>query len=730
MRRGGLPLALAAAIGAAALARLTVGGRAWLPLLVTAVVAEVVAGLALARLDRARATALGTAAFLLSAVWTTVPGATRLGLPTPTTVRSLHHALAAARPVLAGLHPPFDAVTGVAFLGALVAGAAGVAVAVFPGAPALLAPLALVGWSTIALPSTGAAVLGVLLALAGMIVLAAPDRPGRAAPLIGTAAVVAAALCALVVATTASAGGAGRAGPGAAGGPAVTADAWSLVTELTGLETHDPDLVLFTARTDVPSYWQVTSLTVFAGGVWQPDAATDNALLGAQGGVAPSGAGPGSRAPSGSSSYGADVTIDAFASRLVPAPPGTTADDSSFPVTDQGVVAPWPTTAGQHYGLTVELPGPMGAGPPVLPADVAADLRLPPLPPAVVALAHQITAPYHSALQKAEALTGWFRSGRFRYSLTAAPTSLVDFLTTTRVGSCQQFAGGFALLARAAGLPARVAVGFTTGHLSPGGLTVIRGVDAHAWPQVDVDGTWLSFEPTPERPSGELAPADVLGPAGLGTPNPDGSTHPTHLTLPHPAPVTPTTAPHRAGRSSPSRHGRSVAAVTAAGLGAAALVLALAVGVPVWRRRRRRRARAAGQSPTAAVRAAWSDVDRALARSGLGRPPWRTPTTHVHVLLALLAAGTPDDELGTALGEAAWLAALLEATSYAGTRPPPDDAVAARQAAARIVGVLRRRRDASAALSDPSSAPSPAPSSGPASVPSLGPAPPAGRSGR
>ena len=70
------------------------------------------------------------------------------------------------------------------------------------------------------------------------------------------------------------------------------------------------------------------------------------------------------------------------------------------------------------------------------------------------------------------------------------------------------------MLARASGLATRVAVGFTPGR-SEHGVTVVRGSDAHAWPEVLIGGTWVSFEPTPQLPSGELSPPGVLGPSGL-----------------------------------------------------------------------------------------------------------------------------------------------------------------------------------------------------------------------
>ena len=56
------------------------------------------------------------------------------------------------------------------------------------------------------------------------------------------------------------------------------------------------------------------------------------------------------------------------------------------------------------------------------------------------------------------------------YSLATAPGTsgddLVDFLRLRR-GYCEQYAGAMAVMVRAAGMPARVALGYTPGTGSP-----------------------------------------------------------------------------------------------------------------------------------------------------------------------------------------------------------------------------------------------------------------------
>ncbi len=108
--------------------------------------------------------------------------------------------------------------------------------------------------------------------------------------------------------------------------------------------------------------------------------------------------------------------------------------------------------------------------------------------------------PYASVL----ALESWFRrSGGFRYdeqptrSFDVPP--LVNFVTATRAGYCQHFAGAMAVMLRLLGIPSRVAVGFTSGKLVDGTWRVTDH-NAHAWVEVWFPGHgWVAFDPTPGR---------------------------------------------------------------------------------------------------------------------------------------------------------------------------------------------------------------------------------------
>ncbi|MBV9310298.1 MAG: transglutaminase domain-containing protein [Solirubrobacterales bacterium] len=76
---------------------------------------------------------------------------------------------------------------------------------------------------------------------------------------------------------------------------------------------------------------------------------------------------------------------------------------------------------------------------------------------------------------------------------------LPSFLFADKRGYCQQFAGSMALLLRMGGIPARVAVGFTTGSYDRSAHTFrVTDLDAHAWVEAWFPRYgWVPFDPTP-----------------------------------------------------------------------------------------------------------------------------------------------------------------------------------------------------------------------------------------
>ena len=100
----------------------------------------------------------------------------------------------------------------------------------------------------------------------------------------------------------------------------------------------------------------------------------------------------------------------------------------------------------------------------------------------------------------------YLRSPRFTYDLTPGLKKgvppLVDFMTRRHHGYCQMFSGAMALVLRMHGIPARVAVGFTTGRppQKSGDPYIVTDRNAHSWVEVFFPGYgWMPFEPTPSR---------------------------------------------------------------------------------------------------------------------------------------------------------------------------------------------------------------------------------------
>ncbi len=107
---------------------------------------------------------------------------------------------------------------------------------------------------------------------------------------------------------------------------------------------------------------------------------------------------------------------------------------------------------------------------------------------------------------RVEAAARLFRGGGFRYTLQPGRlpqrAPLDAFLFEGRAGFCEHFAGSFTALMRAAGLPARVVLGYQGGEWigdagRTNGYLDVRQRDAHAWSEVWLEGQgWVAVDPT------------------------------------------------------------------------------------------------------------------------------------------------------------------------------------------------------------------------------------------
>lgn len=225
------------------------------------------------------------------------------------------------------------------------------------------------------------------------------------------------------------------------------------------------------------------------------------------------------------------------------------------------------------------------------------------------------------------------------YSLETSNLDSLDpienFLFAEQRGHCEYFATAAALLARALGIPSRMAYGWTTGtYYESSNMFVFRAREAHAWTEVCLDGYgWVVLDATP--------------PGGLGrsrtTVAPPGETPPTALTLED--------DPEPAAPSPPGRLARWLALGLA--LPALALLIVRSIG-------RRRVAVGEPDAPPPALGtphylSLWR---RAAARRGTAMPAGMTLRQH----LARLTLPTPF---------AADLLAYHYAVRYGGSPPDP-----------------------------------------------------------
>lgn len=128
-------------------------------------------------------------------------------------------------------------------------------------------------------------------------------------------------------------------------------------------------------------------------------------------------------------------------------------------------------------------------------------------------LSRQLTEEQATPYDQTAAVTAYLRD-EMTYNLTIpAPPPGIDpvdwFLFTWKSGFCNYYASAEVLLLRAAGIPARLVVGYAPGTYQKDGAYKISAKDTHAWPEVYFPEIgWVEFEPTSNqaaifRPSGE-----------------------------------------------------------------------------------------------------------------------------------------------------------------------------------------------------------------------------------
>jgi transglutaminase-like putative cysteine protease len=158
---------------------------------------------------------------------------------------------------------------------------------------------------------------------------------------------------------------------------------------------------------------------------------------------------------------------------------------------------------------------------PARPEEFEEHLRLPAEGnPRSRAFAQRLRAQHPDARSYIGAVLAHFTTEPFVYTLDPG---LIDadpvdtFLFETRRGFCEHYASAFAVLLRAAGIPARVVTGYQGGELNPrGNYLIVRQSDAHAWVEAVVNGRWQRFDPT-----GAVSPLRIE--SGISRALPDAS---------------------------------------------------------------------------------------------------------------------------------------------------------------------------------------------------------------
>ncbi|GAB3605766.1 DUF3488 and transglutaminase-like domain-containing protein [Conyzicola nivalis] len=280
---------------------------------------------------------------------------------------------------------------------------------------------------------------------------------------------------------------------------------------------------------------------------------------------------------------------------------------------------------GQDYVVTTEAADPtsdqLRAADPLVAADFAEYLELPEsLPPIVAQQAFDVTAGATTNYDRAVALQSYFRDGEFTYSEDAPVDSgydgtgpgVIGRFLQEKAGYCVHFASAMAAMARTLDIPARIAVGFTTGNESENQTTgedqyTVTTDELHAWPELYFANVgWVRFEPTVGRTNvPEYNEAIVDDPA---TPDIDEST-----ATPAPSAAPEDVAPDRGDTGAvPEGGGDAGPNWNAIILGLAALALLGVLAIPAVARFAKRRARVRDLHNGSAL-GAWEEVqDTAL----------------------------------------------------------------------------------------------------------------------
>jgi transglutaminase-like putative cysteine protease len=323
------------------------------------------------------------------------------------------------------------------------------------------------------------------------------------------------------------------------------------------------------------------------------------------------------------------VTLDVNVTRLpqqflpvVGRPIRTSGTDLAFDPENGTLVSTHGTVTDYRYRVVGEVRPQTGVLQAAAPTDMPQYTQLPNPPKWVSDLANDVTRDWPTPYTQLHAIESYLHGQG--YALSARPGHsygaiyrVLEGPPEERVGYAEQFASAFAILARAKGYAARVAVGYRLQRQKLTGDTYrVDNTDAHAWPEVYLTGYgWVPFEPTNTgNPATSTLPRDTSVPA-----LPDNA--------PKDQPVQPQQDAPAAGQEG-NAGGTSVshlALLIGLIVLAVPILLLLAIVLAKVQRRARRRHRG---TPADQITAAWREVLDRLRERGW---PVAASTTPVEV---------------------------------------------------------------------------------------------------
>lgn len=242
----------------------------------------------------------------------------------------------------------------------------------------------------------------------------------------------------------------------------------------------------------------------------------------------------------------------------------------------------------------------------------------------VTQLTNAVTSGAQTAGAKAIEIQRFLRSPDFEYSLLAPQSADLDtisaFLLEQRSGYCIHFAASMVTMARIAGIPARMAIGFTSGTPDGEGGYVVTTHNMHAWPELYFEELgWIPFEPTPSvgSPPEWTDPDEEVPSEPSASPSPEPTESEPNEPAPPTVPAEPSPEPTPSPAPEPGEDGEPTNPVGWIILVAVALLAVTPAGARWAQRAWRLRD---GQPGPEAAEGAWREVRASLLDAKLEWP--------------------------------------------------------------------------------------------------------------